>query len=101
MSEICATCGLPKEICACQTIEKETTAKLKVYTTKKRFNKFVTIVEGLSGKELEDAAKELKRKLACGGSYKNGLIVLQGDHLENAVEYLVKLGYPKDIIKVG
>ncbi len=101
MSEICATCGLPKEICACQTIEKETTAKLKVYATKKRFNKLVTIVEGLQGKELEDAAKELKRKLACGGSYKDGIIVLQGDHKEKAVEYLIKLGYPKEIIKIG
>ncbi|MDP2717243.1 MAG: stress response translation initiation inhibitor YciH [Candidatus Micrarchaeota archaeon] len=99
MSEICATCGLPKEICACQTIEKETTTKLKVYTTKKRFNKLVTVVEGLSGEELNVAAKELKRKLACGGNAKDGMIVLQGDHLKKTIEYLVKLGYPRDIIK--
>lgn len=99
MSEICAICGLPKEICACQTIEKETTTKLKVFKTKKRFNKWVTVVEGLQGQELETAAKELKRKLACGGSVKDGQIVLQGDHLERAIEYLVRLGYPRDIIK--
>ncbi len=99
MSEICAVCGLPKEICACQTIEKETTTKLKVFRTKKRFNKWVTIVEGLQGQELDTAAKELKRKLACGGSVKDGQIVLQGDHLERTIEYLVRLGYPRDIIK--
>lgn len=99
MSEICSTCGLPKEICACQTIEKETTTKLKVYTTKKRFNKLVTVVEGLQGVELDTGAKELKRKLACGGSVKDGVIVLQGDHLQKTIEYLVKLGYPREIIK--
>ncbi len=99
MSEICSTCGLPKEICACQTIEKETTTKLKVYTTKKRFNKLVTVVVGLQGGELDLAAKELKRKLACGGSVKDGVIVLQGDHLSRTIEYLVKLGYPREIIK--
>ena len=101
MSEICSKCGLPKEICACQTIEKETTQKIKVYTTKKRFNKLVTIVEGLKGDELVGATKELKHKLACGGSCKAGYIVLQGNHLDKMVDFLVKLGYPKDIIKVG
>ena len=71
MSEICKTCGLPKEICACQTIEKETTTQIKVYSTRKRFNKLVTIVEGLKENEATDVAKELKRKLACGGSSKD------------------------------
>lgn len=100
MSEICNVCGLPKEICACQTIEKETAQKLKVYTEFKRFNKLVTIVEGLKGEELERATKELKRKLACGGSCKEGFIVLQGNHTLKAVEYLVQLGYPREIIQV-
>ncbi len=99
MGEICATCGLPKEICACQAIEKETLAKIKVYVTKKQFNKFVTVVEGLKGDELERTFKELKRSLACGGSSKNGVIVLQGSHREKVVEYLTKLGYPKEIIQ--
>lgn len=90
---------MPKEICACQAIEKETTTKLKVFTTKKRFNKLVTIVEGLTGEELGEAAKDLKRKLACGGSVKDGLVVLQGNHLQKTIEYLVQRGYPKEIIK--
>ena len=100
MSEICPKCGLPKEICACQTIGKETSSKLRVYTTKKRFNKLVTIVEGLSAGELSPVAKELKHKLACGGSDKDGIVVLQGDHLDKTVEYLIKLGYPKESITV-
>jgi len=100
MPQICQTCGLPKDICACEAIEKETTQKLKVFTTEKRFRKLVTIVEGLSGEELVSTTKELKRKLACGGSCKEGFIVLQGDHKEKVRRYLVSLGYPKDAISV-
>ena len=101
MAEICAKCGLPKEICACQEIVKDTTQRIKVYSRRERFKKFVTIVEGLSGKELAHAAKELKHLLACGGTAKNGLIVLQGEHKEKTAGYLVKLGYPRDLINIG
>lgn len=72
-----------------------------MYTTQKRFKKYVTVVEGLQGGEVVKVAKELKHKLACGGSSKGGFVVLQGDHKEQVVEYLKKLGYPSDIIKVG
>jgi translation initiation factor 1 len=101
MSEICSKCGLPREICACQAIEKETAQRLRAFTTKKRFNTWVTIIEGLSGEELERVTKELKTKLACGGSCKEGYVLLQGNHLDKAIDYLTKLGYPREIIKKG
>ncbi|HEV8289618.1 MAG TPA: stress response translation initiation inhibitor YciH [Candidatus Norongarragalinales archaeon] len=101
MSQICQNCGLPLEICACKSIEKETTLRLKVSTEKKKFNKYVTIIEGLDGGELERVAKEMKRKLACGGSAKEGRIELQGDHKRRAAEYLVALGYPREVVKVA
>lgn len=100
MPHTCSKCGLPKDICACEAIEKETTQKLKVYTTQKRFRKLVTIVAGLEGEELESTAKELKRKLACGGSSKEGVVVLQGDHKEKVRQHLVSLGYPREAITV-
>jgi len=101
MSEICSKCGLPKEICACQAIEKETAQRIRVYATKKKFNKLVTIVEGLAGDELGRVTKDLKKKFACGGSCKEGYIILQGDHSSKVVEYLTVLGYPPEIIKKG
>ncbi|MFA4946555.1 MAG: stress response translation initiation inhibitor YciH [Candidatus Micrarchaeia archaeon] len=101
MSEICNKCGLPKEICACQTIEKETSKHIKVYTTKKRYNKLVTILEGLEADELKKVAKDLKHALACGGSSKDGFMILQGDHKRQVVEHLVKTGYPRDAITVA
>ncbi len=100
MSEICPKCGLPRDICACQSIQKQTTQQIKVYTTQKRFRKLVTIVEGLTGDALKDTAKSLKHKLACGGSYKDGLIVLQGDHRDKVKGALISLGYPPDMITV-
>jgi len=99
MSDICSKCGLPQDICACRTLEKETTKQLRVYATKKRFNKLVTIVEGLEEDVMGKVGKELKSRLACGGTAKNGLILLQGDHLDKAVDYLVSLGYPREAIK--
>ncbi|MFH0713012.1 MAG: stress response translation initiation inhibitor YciH [Candidatus Micrarchaeota archaeon] len=98
MSEICPKCGLPLDICACQSIQKETTQKIKIYTTKKRFNKLVTIVVGLGGEALKETAKSLKHKLACGGSAKDGVIVLQGDHIAKTKEILVSLGYLEEMI---
>ena len=100
MPQICNVCGLPKDICACTTIAKETTLKLKVYKTEKKFKKPVTVVEGLTGEELQKTTKELKHKLACGGSCKEGVVVLQGDHREKVRRQLVELGYPNDIITV-
>ena len=99
MSDICSTCGLPLDICACRTLEKETTKQLRVFATKKRFNKLVTIVEGLDEDEINKVRKELKNKLACGGTAKGGRIILQGNHVEKTVDYLANIGYPREAIK--
>jgi len=101
MGEICSKCGLPKEICACEALEREGAKKIKIYCTKKKFGKLVTIVEGLEEGELNKTAKELKRMLACGGSSKGGIIVLQGEHRSKTKELLAKMGYLENSIDVG
>ena len=70
MPDICPKCGLPKEICVCDVLNKETNRKIKVYTERKKFKKYMTVVSGLSGEEMDKTAKELKRLLACGGTSK-------------------------------
>ena len=100
MGGICPKCGLPKEICACEALEREGAKRIKVYTTKKKFGKLVTIVEGLEEGELDKIAKELKRTLACGGSSKEGVIVLQGEHRDKIRQLLAKMGYQEDSIDV-
>ena len=100
MPEICRTCGLPKEICACEALEREGANKIKIYSTKKKFGKLVTIVEGLEEGELDKITKELKKTLACGGSSKEGVIVLQGEHRDRIKQLLTKMGYLEGSIDV-
>ncbi|OYT56218.1 MAG: stress response translation initiation inhibitor YciH [Candidatus Aenigmarchaeota archaeon ex4484_14] len=101
MSEICKQCGLPKELCVCETISKET-QKINIYKEKKRFGKTMTIIEGIDATEIDcrKLAKKLKSKLACGGTYKDGKIELQGDHVARVLELLKKEGFPESIIEV-
>jgi translation initiation factor 1 len=75
MGEICIKCGLPKELCVCETIAKET-QKISVYIDKKKFGKTYTVVEGIDQKEIniKDLMKKLKNRLACGGTAKAGKI---------------------------
>ena len=99
MPEICPNCGLPKEICACETMAKE--ENIKVSTSERRFRKVTTIISGMSKDiELRKIAKKLKTKLACGGTVKNGTIELQGNHKQRVKQLLVKMGFPADKIEV-
>lgn len=101
MPEICPKCGLIKDICACDILEKEEVQKIKAYTTKKKFRKLVTVIEGIDNAKIDDTAKELKQKLACGGTAKDGIIVLQGDHKRKIKEMLASMGYPAENIEVS
>ena len=98
MAEICPKCGLPKELCVCDVLDRETSRKIKVYKEKKKFDKYMTIVEGLTGEELLKTTKDLKHILACGGTSKNGVIELQGDHKDAVRKALVQLGFPESSI---
>ena len=101
MSEICTKCGLPKELCVCETIAKES-QKIIVKIVKKKFNKMSTIVEGIDEKEinLKDLAKRLKSQFACGGTAKEGRIELQGDHKQKVKEVLVQSGFAPETIEI-
>ncbi|MDW3611774.1 MAG: hypothetical protein QOK90_06585 [Nitrososphaeraceae archaeon] len=67
-----------------------------VYTDIKKFNKPITIIQGLKDKDLiRIILRELKKKIGTGGTYKNGLIILQGNHQE----YVKKFLMANDIMK--
>lgn len=100
MAEICPKCGLPKELCVCETIAKEE-QKIRVRCVKRRFGKLTTLVEGIDpGINIKDLTKKLKSKLACGGTFKEGVIELQGDHKRKVKEELIKLGFNADTIEI-
>lgn len=67
-----------------------------VYTDIKKFNKPITIIQGLKDKDLiRIILRELKKKIGTGGTYKNGLIILQGNHQEYVKKYLMANGIMK------
>lgn len=101
MSEICSTCGLPKELCVCETIAKES-QRIRVYTVKRKYGKVYTIVDGIDEKEIDikDLTKKLKSKFACGGTAKKGKVELQGNHKHNIRKFLVQMGFSPETIDV-
>jgi len=76
--------------------------RIRVYIEKARYGKLKTIIEGIDEKEfnLDEIAKKLKAKLACGGTAKNGRIELQGDHREKVKRLLTNFGFSEDLIEV-
>lgn|SRR3989338_2103010 len=102
MPEVCTQCGLPKELCACETIAKERQT-IKVSIIKKKFGKVYTLIEGIDEKEIDtkNIIKNLKSSLACGGTSKDGDIELQGDHRQKVRKILVDLGFAVESIVVG
>jgi translation initiation factor 1 len=89
-----------KDLCVCEILDKQGVAKIKVYTTSKKFKKIVTIVEGIDKAQLDQTTKELKHKLACGGSAKDGQIILQGNHKTKVSAALKHLGYLEESIEI-
>jgi translation initiation factor 1 len=95
--DICPKCGLPLQACVCEEIAK-TEQRIQIRTEKKRFGKIMTMISGIQGMDLKTIARSLKHELACGGTVKDKVIELQGDHSKNAKKALVKLGFPEDSI---
>jgi len=64
--------------------------------TKGRAGKGVTTVTGLPlpAAEIEALAAQLKKRCGSGGTVREGVIEVQGDHRDTIVAALVKLGWP-------
>lgn len=98
MEDICEKCGLPKNICTCSEMAKDS-QKIKIDLTKRRFRKTVTIVSGFEDEKMaKELGKELKKALACGGTSKGTEIELQGEHKNKVKEFLLKNGFKEESI---
>lgn len=98
MGNVCQTCGLPKEICVCEEIAREQ-QRIQIYTAQRRYGKTVTIVDGINAGDIdmETLTKDLKAACACGGTFKEGKVELQGDHRRRAAQVMAKMGFQTEV----
>ncbi len=86
--------GRIKETVSEQPIDTDGIVRIR-RETKGRKGKGVTTVSGvgLAEAELKTLAKQLKQKCSTGGTVKDGVIEIQGDHREKLKTELEKLGH--------
>jgi translation initiation factor 1 len=95
---LCPNCGKPINSCICKksVTSKTTDGIVRISrSTAGRKGKGVTIITGvpLEGKALKELAKKLKQKCGSGGTLKDGVIEIQGEHRDLLVAELQKQGW--------
>ena len=99
---MCPHCGLPAKRCVCRANPRGDTSVpagdgvVRVRREKKgRGGKTVTTAVGvpLPPAELAALAKSLRRRCGSGGTLKEGVIEIQGDHADTLVSALEEEGF--------
>lgn len=96
---MCSQCARPVADCQCQILKKQRVLNAEgtvrvLHETKGRKGKGVTLIKGLSltEEELQNLAKTLKVLCGSGGTVKDGVIEIQGEHCQSVTQALLKRG---------
>jgi translation initiation factor 1 len=75
---------------------------VKVRLETRKWGKPSTVIEGIDAKSVDLAglAGKLKTYCACGGTAKDNMILLQGDHRDKVRKLLVQQGFPETSIEI-
>jgi len=95
---ICPECSLPVERCICRKKGSQPDGDGVVRIRREckgRGGKTVTVISGILVDEagLKEVAALLKKRCGTGGTVKDGLIEIQGDHRELLLAELAARGY--------
>ena len=96
--KMCPGCNMPEGSCHCQKKQaapRQDGVVRLMRETKGRKGKGVTLITGvpLDDEGLKQMAKALKQKCGSGGSIKDRVIEIQGDHRDVLEKELRALGY--------
>ena len=104
--KICPKCQKPVSECTCKKKKSGSQTNIKIdgiiriqREVKGRKSKTVTTVSGfqINADELKNLATQLKRRCGTGGSVKDGVIIIQGDHRETLITELKNRGFKAKI----
>jgi len=97
LGRACPGCGRAAASCVCRKAQGRPAgdgiARVR-RETKGRGGKTVTVIAGLAGSdaELVKLAGELKRRCGSGGTLKDGVVEIQGDHCDLVMAELARQG---------
>ena len=100
--QICPECQKPASECICKKKKSKNRLKTKPdgiirirREVKGRKGKTVTVIYGFQfgQSDLKALAKQLKQQCGTGGSKKDDMIIIQGDHRETLLKLLMAQGH--------
>jgi translation initiation factor 1 len=99
LGQLCPNCRRPVRECVCPKGAPGAagpTAVRVAREVKGRAGKGVTVITGLPLPltEIEALATKLKKRCGSGGTVREGIIEIQGDHRDTIVAELIKMGWP-------
>lgn len=89
-----------------ESISAKEKSQMKLYVSrdkKQRGGKKVTLVQGHEGPDdvMQELLSKLKSLCSAGGALKEGELIIQGDHVQKVISYLIKDGYKQTKQKGG
>jgi translation initiation factor 1 len=98
VGSLCPNCRRPVRECVCPKGAPGAAKPAAVRVgreTQGRAGKGVTTITGLplSLTDIEALATKLKKRCGCGGTVREGIIEIQGDHRDVIVAELIKMGW--------
>ena len=103
---VCALCRKPVSECTCKKKKSRSRTNIKYdgiiriqREVKGRKGKIVTTVSGfqINADELKNLVTQIKRRCGTGGSVKDGLLIIQGDHRDTLLSELKNRGFKAKI----
>lgn len=93
----CERCGAFESECDCprgpSSPKSGDRQIVRLGIEKRRKGKVVTVVKGICSSELVGLLSQLKTVCGAGGTLKDGLLEIQGDHVDRIAGVLASLGH--------
>ncbi|MHA1647217.1 MAG: stress response translation initiation inhibitor YciH [Promethearchaeota archaeon] len=98
---ICPKCSLPIELCVCESLQQEE-QKITISIDKRKWGRAMTVLNfaNFKGANLKKICKKAKGYCASGGTVKDNMIEIQGDHRRKLRAFLKTIGYTDENIEI-